>query len=159
MLGDVLIEGAGHALGGQDPLDGGVAKRAVGGCVREGFVELIGSVALAEEQDLSDLCAPHPCAAEADEAEELGGALAHRLEGEPDLLEVDGAPSLGRRMEPSGVDLEAGSARAELVARDQAQVGGVDEELTLGDPHRDKVGDVLVRDGVAIATPVDEAVD
>ena len=56
-------------------------------------------------------------------------------------------------------DVRAGAARRELVARDAAQVGGVDEELVLGDAHGQEVGHVLVRHGVAVAVPGDEAVD
>lgn len=45
------------------------------------------------------------------------------------------------------------------MASDAAEIGGVDEELALSDADRQEVGDVVVGDGVAIARPVDVAID
>jgi hypothetical protein len=42
------------------------------------------------------------------------------------------------------------------VARDAREIGGVNEELALGDADGQDVGDVLVGDGVAVAVPLDE---
>src|SRR5262249_57091860 len=76
-----------------------------------------------------------------------------------ELVEIDGAFAARGRVVAGGVELVAGAARGELVAGDAAEVGGVDEQLALGDAHGQDVGHVLVGDGVAVAFPVDEAVD
>ena len=56
-------------------------------------------------------------------------------------------------------DILAGAAWGQLVSRDAPQVGGVDEQLVLGDAHGQDIGDVLIGDSVAISIEGDEAVD
>ena len=53
-------------------------------------------------------------------------------------------------MQPGGVEPEPLAAGGELVARDAGEVGGVDEELALGDADGQDVGDVVVGHGVAL---------
>lgn len=62
-------------------------------------------------------------------------------------------------MQAGGVELETGATRAELVARDAAEIGGVHEQLVLLDPDRQEVSDVVVGGGVEVAAPGNEAVD
>src|ERR1035438_10205335 len=102
---------------------------------------------------------PSPRGGSSWRAMQIGGALAHSLEGDVELVEIDGALALGGRMEAGRVELEALPAGGELVARNATQVGRVDEELTLRDAHGQDVGHVVVGNGVAIAIPIDEAVD
>lgn len=54
-------------------------------------------------------------------------------------------------MQALGVELEVRATRGELVPRDAAQVRGVHEQLSLGDAHRQEVGDVVIGDGVLVA--------
>ena len=84
----------------------------------ERAVDVGGGVALAEQQDLTGLMAPDPRRAEAHRTKEGGRALAHSLEGDVELVEIDRALSLSGRVEAGGVELEALSAPRELVARD-----------------------------------------
>lgn len=159
VFGDVLVEGARHRTRGEDTLDGAMLEGAEGGGVAKCRVDIVGAKALPQEQDLTGLTAPNAGSAEAHQAEEGGGALAHALEGDLDLVQVDGAPAVGRRMELGGIELETLTAWSELVACDALQVGRIDEELALGHAHRQQIGDVIVRNGVPIALPVDETVD
>lgn len=70
------------------------------GCgVTERSVDIGGAEALAKQQDLPRLRAPDAGRAEAHEPEEGRGALAHSFEGHLDLIEVDRALALRRRME------------------------------------------------------------
>jgi len=45
------------------------------------------------------------------------------------------------------------------MASNAAQIGSVDKELVLGDSHWNDVGDVVVRDSIAIAAPVNETIN
>ena len=69
-------------------------------------------------------------------------ALAHVLEGDAELIEID----LGRLSADADasrrVELEASAARRELVPRDAWRVRRVDEELALRDAHGQDVGHV-----------------
>jgi hypothetical protein len=159
VLGDVLVERARQGARGEDALDGGVVPRTERRGVAERAIDLVGGIALAQEQDLARLRAPDARWAEAHQTEELGGVLAHVVEREVELVEVDGTASLWRGVESGRVELEAGAARAELVARDAPQVGGVHEQLALRDAHGQDVRDMVVGNGVVIACPGDEAVD
>src|SRR5271166_4642553 len=133
VLGDVLVEGARRGPSGQDALDGEVLEGSERCGVSECTVEVGGVVALAQQQDLTSLMTPDPWRAEAHQTKKVGRALAHSLEGDVELIEIDGALSLGWPVESGGVELETLSAPSELVACDASQVGRVDEELTLGD--------------------------
>jgi len=160
LLSDVFVEGAWLRARSKDPLDGGVLEHAEAVGVPERSVELLGRVALAQQHDPARL--PRPCArsAGAQLAEEVGSPLAHAPESDAELVSIDRIfVSLGDGMKTRGIELEGCTARRELVARDTPQVRGVDEELALRDAHRQDVGDVLVRDGVLIARPRNEAVD
>jgi len=85
--------------------------------------------------------------------------LAHVGERDAELIEIDRALALCRRMEACGIETQAGAARREFVACDAAQVGGIDEEFVLGDADRQEVGDVVVGHSVVVAGPGHEAVD
>ncbi len=135
-------------------LEGAEARR-----VAEGSVEIVGGEALAQQDDLPGLVSPDPRRARAHEAEEAGSVLAHLVEGDAELVEIDGALPPGLRVEPLGIEPEPSAAGRELVAGDAGEVGGVDEELSLGDADREDVGDMRVGHGVGVALPGDEAVD
>src|SRR4051794_33362436 len=96
VLGDVLVERAGQCPCSEDALDGGVIARAERDCITEREIDLVGSVALAQEQDLAGLRAPDSRWTEAHQAEEFGRALAHVSEGDVELVEVDRAASIRR---------------------------------------------------------------
>ena len=92
--------------------------------------------------------------------EEVSSPLAHALEGDAELVAVERVlVRLGWGMQPRRVELVASATRSELVASDAPQIRRVDEELALRDAHRQDVRDVLVRDGVLIARPRDEAIN
>jgi len=57
------------------------------------------------------------------------------------------------------VELEAATARSELMASDAGEIGGVHEQFGLSDAQGQDVGDVGVGDGIAIAVPIDKAID
>ena len=157
--GDVLVEGARRGAGGEDALDGLVVEGAEEGGVAERGVEIGGGEALAEQEDLAGLVAPDPRRPGAHEAEEARGVFAHLLEGAAELVEVHEAVAARARVEPGRVEPEPLAAGRELVACDAGEVGGVDEELALGDADRQDVGDVVIGHGVGVAFPGDEAVD
>ena len=159
VLGDVFVEGARQGARGQDALDGGVVEGAELGGVTQREIDLLGAVARAQEQNLAGLGHPHPGRAEAHQAKELGGTLAHVAEREVELVEIERWPSLWRGVQPGGVEPQARASRAELVARNAPEIGGVHEQLALGDAHRQDVGDVVVGDRIRIAIPGHEAVD
>jgi len=96
VLGDVLVERARQGARREDAFDGGVVARAERRGVAERAIDLVGSVARAQEQDLARLGAPDAWRPEAHQAKELGGVLAHVVERDVELVEVDGAPSLRR---------------------------------------------------------------
>lgn len=60
VLGDVLIERARLGARGEDALDGGVVARAERRGMAERAIDLVGGVALAQEQDLARLRTPDP---------------------------------------------------------------------------------------------------
>src|SRR2546428_469666 len=96
----------------------------------------------------------------AEETKEGGCAMAHALEGDGELIDVDGTPSsAGSWVKAAGIELASGASRCELMMSDACQVGGIDEQLPLGDAYGEDVRHVVVGDRVSIALPVDEAVD
>ena len=127
VFGDVLVERAWQRSRGEDALDGGVVARAKRGGVAERAVDLLGGVALTQEQDLARLRAPDPRCAEAHQAEELGRAGAHVAERDVKLVEIDRTPSLWRGMESGRVEPQSRTAWRELVASDAPQISGVHE--------------------------------
>jgi len=159
VLGDVLGEPSRGRARGEDAGDGLLLEGAEGKGMAERAVEVGGGEALAEEEDLSGVVTGELGRGRAHEAGEEGrGQGPHLLEGHPQLVEVDHTtpPRLVRARRR---DVRAGAARRELVTRDAAQVGGVDEELVLRDADGQEVGHMLVGHGVAVAVPRDEAVD
>ena len=159
VLGDVLVEGPGRRARLEDALDGAMLEGAEPRGVGERSVEVTGDVAGAQHQDAARLVAPHPRWTGTEQPEERDATRPQAVERHGELAEVHRAPAARWRMETLGVELVPGAARRELVARDARQVGGVHEQLALGDAHRQDVGHVVVGHGVAIALPVDEAVD
>jgi hypothetical protein len=127
--------------------------------VRERGVEILGGVAGAQQEDAARLVPPDARRPRAQQPEEGGTARAQTFERDGELIEIEGALAARRRVEAGGVELVPGAARGELVAGDAGQIGRVDEQLALRDAHRQDVGHVVVRHGVAIARPIDEAVD
>jgi hypothetical protein len=117
LLGDVLVERARHRARGEDALDGTMVEGTEGGCVSERGVDVDSAEALAQEQDLAGLRAPDARCSETHQPEEFRRALAHCLEGELDLIEIDRTLALRKRMEPGGIELQALTARSELVTR------------------------------------------
>ncbi len=159
VLGDVLGEPARRRARGEDAGDGLLLEGTEGVGMAERAVEVGGGEALAQEQDLARVVARLPRRMGPEQTGEKGrGHRAHLLESDAQLVEVDdsAAPRLVRARRRH---VRAGAARRELVARDAAQVGGVDEELVLRDADGQEVGHVLVRHRVAVAVPRDEAVD
>src|SRR5690606_35550708 len=75
------------------------------------------------------------------------------------LVEVDGRPAGATAVQVIGIEVEMTASFGELVACNAGEVGGVDEELALGDAQRQDVGDVVVGHRVAIASILDEAVE
>jgi hypothetical protein len=159
LLGDVLVERAGGGAGGEDALDGVMVEGAEAGGVGEGGVEIGGGEALAEQEDLAGVMSPEPRRPRAHQAEESGGVIAEMVEGDAELIEVDGAGASGAGVKSGRIEPEPLAARGELVARDAGEVGGVDEELALGDADGQDVRYVVVGHGVGVAFPGDEAVD
>lgn len=122
-------------------------------------VEVGGVVALTEHENLSKLVNPLANWAGAREQEKVVGTLPHLVEGHAELIEIDRTVAARRWVVTMGVELVAAAAWSKLVSSDTAQVGGVHEQLVLGDANREDVGHVVVWNRVAIPFPVDEAVD
>ena len=158
--GGVLRERAWPGVREQDARNGSVIDGAVGERVAEGGFEVCGRVALAQEQDLARAEGAVAREGGGKPREEGGRGGAHLLERGAQLVEIgDAGAVLPAAVDALRVDVLAGAARGERVARDDAQIGGVDEELVGRDAHGQDVGDLLVGHGVAIAFPGDEAVD
>ena len=129
--------------------------------VAERGVDVGGVVALAQEQDLARVVAPTrggPALLEAGRRRRRARPCSSKATRE--LVEIDGALALaaagGGRRDRACRPAPRGASSWRAMQR---EVGGVDEELVLGDAHRQDVGDVLVGHGVAVAVPGDEAVD
>ncbi len=121
-------------------------------------VDVGGVVAGAQEEDLPGVMGPDPGGKGGELSEEGCGVLPHLLERRAELFDVDGRLAVRSRVQAERVGSPA-AAGTEPVAREAGEVGPVDEELGLGDAEREKVGDVVVGDGVVIAQPVDVPVD
>lgn len=157
LLGDVLGEATRGGARGEDALDGQVLEGAEGARVGEGGAEVGGGVALAQEQDLAGVVAGEAALRGGEAGEEARPIDADAGEGLLDLGEV-GAAAIPGRVDELRVDVHAAAARCELVARDEPEVGGVDEELVLGDADGEDLRHVVVGYGVAVAVDGDEAV-
>lgn len=101
-----------------DALDGSGLEGAIGGGVTERCVEIGGVETLAQEQDLARLMPPNSGRSSAHEVEESLRALAHLLEGDAELVEIERAPSRRARVDAGRVDLLAGAPGAQLVPGD-----------------------------------------
>ncbi len=119
--------------------------------------EVGGGVALAQEQDLASVVAGEAALGGGEAGEEAGSVEADVGEGLLDLGEV-GAAAIPGWVDELRIDVHPSAARREFVARHEPEIGGVDEELVLGDADREDLGDVVVGDGVAVAVDGDEAV-
>ena len=159
VFGDVFVERARAMTAGEDAFDRSRLERAEARRVREGSNDVGGVVARAQEQDLPGVMGPDAGRQGDELGEERGRALAQLGEGLAELVAVDDGLPVGVRVQAERVNLFAATARAQLVAREARDVGAVDEELRLGHAQGEKVGDVVVGDGVAIAEPLDVPVD
>lgn len=133
VLGDVLVEGARRMSGLEDPLDVLVAKRCEADGMTESGVDILSGVALAQEQDAPSATAPLPGRPRAQTSKELTGVVAHLLEGSAQLVEIDGGTTCSATMEALRVEFVALPPRGELVAGDALEIGGITEQLALGD--------------------------
>ena len=75
--------------------------------------------------------------------EKCGRRITEVFEGAAQLVEIGTALGVLRPMTRQN-RLLLSAARLELVPRDAGQIGFVDEQLTLGDAHREDLGDVIV---------------
>jgi len=158
LLGDVLGEPARCGASGEDALDGLVLEGAEGAGVGEGGAEVLGGVALAQDEDLAGMVAGEAALSRDEAGEEASPVDPDVGEGLLDLREV-GAAAIPGRMDELGIDVHAAPAGGELVARHEPQVSRVDEDLVLRDADGQDLGDVIVGYGVAVAVHGDEAVD
>jgi hypothetical protein len=115
LLGDVLVEGARWMSGLEDSLDVFVAQRCEADGMTESGVDILGGVALAQEQDAASATAPLPGRPRAQTSEELSGVVAHLLEGSAQLVEIDGGTTCGATMEALRVEFEALPPRGEML--------------------------------------------
>ncbi len=159
LLGDVLLEAARTADGRQDLAHGVGTQGAVACSALQGPDDILGIEAGTKAEDEARLMKIQPRRGLAHELEELGGTLAHALECLAQLVSIGGRAMSRGWVKAVRVELEALSAGGKLMASDAAQIGAVDEQLVLGDAHGQDVGDMVVGHRVAIALPVDEAVD
>jgi hypothetical protein len=62
--------------------------------------------------------------------------LAHLAKGGAELVEIDSALALRGRMQALRIEPEPKAAGSELVSGNAGEVGGINEELLLGDANR-----------------------
>src|SRR5262249_38147135 len=84
-LCDVFVERARHGARGEDALDGGVVARTERRGMTEPAIDLVGGVALPQQQDLARLCAPDSRWTEAHQPKELRRVLTHVVKRDMDL--------------------------------------------------------------------------
>ena len=108
---------------------------------------------------MTRLVAPKSRGREAQQTKEGGRAITHALECEMQLVEIDNAFPLGGSVKASGVELQPLTTRCERVPCDAMEICGVDEELVLRNAHRQDVCDMVIRNGVTVTIPIDEAID
>lgn len=125
----------------------------------EGEQNVRGGVFAAELEDLPSLIAALAWVVGAERSKVRLGALAHLREGVLELLKIGGGTATRGAMKVHRVEVEASTLGRELMLGNEAEVGGIDEEFLLSDPHREDLGDVVVGHGVAITVPGDEALD
>jgi hypothetical protein len=128
----------------EDPQDGLVGECSEADGMPECRIDVLGGVALAQEQDAPCAVAPLAWWSRAKPSEELPSVIAHLLESYAELVKIDGrAPALPV-VEALRIELQAATPRSELVGRNALEIGGIHEELALGDAYREQVGDVVV---------------
>ena len=159
-LGDVLVERAWPRAGRDDALDGAIFVGAEGMRVTQRRGDVLGVVALAQEQDPLRVVGAESRPEAGESREEVRGAVAESLEGGEEPVEIN-RPAIGLAVDARRPDVPAWSSVVphELVAHEELQVGAVDEELVLRHAHRDEVVDRLIRNGVPVAAPRDESID
>jgi hypothetical protein len=117
------------------------------GSVVEGVVQCLDElgclVALAERQHPPSVVAGGPTVDPFELGQEERGSVAQLGEGATELLQRCTGPGVARSMSPVGGN-HAGTSGLQLMAGDQRQVGGVDEQLVAGHAQREELGDVLV---------------
>jgi hypothetical protein len=150
LFGYVLVEPAGLSAGEQNALDGAVLQGTVGQRVRERRQQVGGIVAVAQRQHLARVVAGRAGRVLLQRRQEGGGRLTESAEGASQLVECRAALGMWWTMSVDN-GLQLGTPRQQRVARDTAQIGRVDEQLLLGDAHRQDVGDVRVGQRIPIA--------
>lgn len=88
---DVLVERPRRRTRLEDALDGGVFERAEACRVGERGVDVGGAESSAKQKDGSRLMPPDPGRSSAEEAKEGGGTVAHALERDGEVLEINRA--------------------------------------------------------------------
>lgn len=96
VFGNVLIERARQGARSEDALDGGKVARAERCGMTERAIDLIGGVALPQQQDLAGLCAPDPRGTQTHQPKEFRRMMADVAERDVDLIEIDRALALWR---------------------------------------------------------------
>src|SRR4051812_15758403 len=151
LLGDVLGEPARGRARGQDARHGGVLEGAEGAGVAERGGEVARRVALSQEENLPGVVAGEAALGRGEPGEETPSRLADGGEGHLQLIQVSAAAVPPGLVGAGRDDVVAGAARGQLSFGHQLEVSRVDEELVLGDADGEDVGDVVIRDGVAVA--------
>ena len=162
ILGGVLGQPPRCGARGEDALDGLVLEGAVGPRVLERGAQIFGAPTLPQQQDASGVVGRQARAVCAQRVEKCPSLLSHAVVGPPELVEIGrAAPIPGVRSRMAGVhaDIDARTARRQLVARDAREIRRVDEQLALRDADRQEIRDVLVGHRIAVAIPGDEAID
>lgn len=98
-VGDVLVEGARPGGGLEDAADGGVIEGAVALGVAQRGEQVAGRVALAQREDLAGVVGGAPALGALEAAEVGVGAVAERVEGGPQDVEVGAAGALRHVMD------------------------------------------------------------
>ncbi len=158
LFGHVFIEPAGVCPSDQDALDRGVFEGAKEQRVGKRGEQVSGVVAFAQGQHPARVIASRAVLVFFERGEKGGRWITKIGKGAAQLVEI--RPVLGvARAVPIENGSALGTARQERVARDTGQVGLVDEQLVLGNAHREDLGDVLVGKRVPNSFPRDEALD
>lgn len=143
----------------EDPQHGVVGKRSEACGMTECRIDIVGRVALAQRQNAASVVAPLSRGSNTELTNELSGVVSHLLESSAELVGLDRGATDSVSMEALWVESLAESSGDQLVHGDAHQVSAIHEQLSLGDADGQDVGDVVVWDGVAIALPIDVAID
>ena len=143
LFGHVLVEPAGGSAREQNALDGTVLERPVGERVRERREQVGGVVTFTQSKNLARVVTGRSMRVFLERREESGGRITEIGEGATQLVEIR-APLAAWWTMAVEDRLAPGATRQQRVAGDTAQIGLVDEQLVLGDAHREDIGDVVV---------------